>query len=85
MINTNLIEGERLSSQPNDEVLPSSFLPQSIDPQDHLLSQNFFTKEQLFSQPDFQVLTTKESLYFGAVHNGLRHGLGVLITPHSLY
>lgn len=37
------------------------------------------------SQSDYQVIRTKDSIYFGALHNGLKHGLGVLVTPHSLY
>ena len=68
-----------------DHPLPSSNDIANIDPDHYQLTQNYFTKEQLMAQIDYQLVRTKESLYFGGFHNGLRHGFGVVITPHSIY
>ena len=45
------------SQQPDLDVV--TFDPLTIEPTNHQLSQNYFTKEQLFQQPGYQVVRNK--------------------------
>lgn len=57
----------------------------SLRPEDYKLHQNYFTLEQLLTQETFQVVRSREYLYFGGMQEGLRHGWGVLLGRGSAY
>jgi hypothetical protein len=61
------------------------FDPTAITPEQYKLNHNYFTLQELLQQPNYSLTQQLNLLYFGAVQNGVKHGLGVLVTPHSLY
>lgn len=49
------------------------------------LHQNFFTKEDMRSQPSFTMVKGKNYMYFGGFVDHMKHGYGLLVAGDTIY